>query len=118
MLPLNLAELDVSEDKKQVQITRETDMGSEVLSLQLPSVLTCDLRLNTPRYPNIKNIMKAKKKKMDALELSELVSEEEVASLNQLTVSRVEEPAQKSEGLRVENVDELLAKLREKGVIA
>jgi electron transfer flavoprotein beta subunit len=113
-----LAELDVSEDKKQVQITRETDTGSEVLSLQLPSVLTCDLRLNTPRYPNIKNIMKAKKKKMDALELSELVSEEEVASLNQLTVSRVEEPAQKSEGLRVENVDELLAKLREKGVIA
>lgn len=99
-----------------IEVERETDAGTETISIPaLPAVVTCDLRLNEPRYATLPNIMKAKKKKVDTM-----VAEEMGVDLDpQNEVVEVFEPPPRKAGIMVESVDQLLDKLRnEASVIA
>ena len=99
--------------------------GTETIKLypkDSPAVITCDLRLNTPRYPTMPNIMKAKKKPVQVISLEEMVKELGL-NLDDVVNPRHEllevyEPPPRKEGEIVGSVDELLAKLREKGLVA
>ncbi len=89
-------------------VTREIDGGLETLSMKLPAVVTTDLRLNEPRYATLPNIMKAKKKPMDVLKPAELG----VDIVPRLTTQKVVEPAKRQAGVKVADVAELVAKLK------
>jgi electron transfer flavoprotein beta subunit len=88
--------------------TREVDGGLETVSLKLPAVLTTDLRLNTPRYASLPNIMKAKKKPIEVVKPDALG----VDVSPRLATLKVVEPAKRKAGTRVADVAELLGKLR------
>jgi len=75
----------------------------------MPAVFTCDLRLNTPRFANVKSILKAKKKPVQVIKLIDLL---DIDVKPRLTIERVEAPSERDGGLIVESVDELLDKLR------
>lgn len=92
-----------------VQVTREIDGGLETLELKLPAIITTDLRLNEPRYASLPNIMKAKKKPLEAIEPAALG----VDFTPRLQTLKVEEPATRKAGIKVASVDELLAKLKQ-----
>lgn len=98
-----------------LMVERETDSGTETIKVkELPAVITCDLRLNEPRYATLPNIMKAKKKKVDTLSADEMGVDLEPRN----EVTEVFDPPPRKEGIMVESVDELLDKLRnEAGVI-
>lgn len=97
-----------------VNVTREVDGGLETLKLSLPAVVTTDLRLNEPRYASLPNIMKAKRKPLDTKEPADYG----VDIAPRLTTLKVEEPAGRTAGIKVESVEELVAKLRdEAGVL-
>ncbi len=93
---------------EQVQVTREIDGGLEVLAMALPAVITTDLRLNEPRYASLPNIMKAKKKPLAVLKPADLG----VDVTPRLSTLKVTEPAQRSAGVKVADVAELVAKLK------
>ena len=97
-------------------VERETDSGTETIKIKsLPAIITCDLRLNEPRYATLPNIMKAKKKQVDIIQAADLGVDLEAHN----PVVEVFEPPPRKEGVMVENVDQLLDKLRnEVGVIA
>lgn len=98
-----------------IVVERETDSGTETIACELPAVVTCDLRLNEPRYATLPNIMKAKKKKVDTMAAEDMGVD--LAPHNQ--VVEVFEPPPRKEGVMVENVDQLLDKLRnEAGIVA
>ena len=99
---------EVKVDAGKLSVTREVDGGLQTLSLNLPAIVTTDLRLNEPRYASLPNIMKAKKKPFDVLTPAELGVE--VAS--HLTLVKVEPPPERSAGIKVESVEELMDKLR------
>lgn len=90
------------------EVTREVDGGLETVALKLPAVVTTDLRLNTPRYASLPNIMKAKKKPIETLKAADLG----VDVTPRLKVLKVEEPAKRSAGIKVGSVAELVDKLR------
>ncbi len=92
----------------KVALSRETDDGIETLNLSLPAVITTDLRLNEPRYPNLPNIMKAKKKPLEVIQADSMG----VDFASRLTVLKVEEPAEREPGVILGSVDELIDKLR------
>ena len=92
----------------QAEVTREVDGGLETVALKLPAVVTTDLRLNTPRYASLPNIMKAKKKPIETLKAADLG----VDIAPRLKVLKVEEPAKRSAGVKVGSVAELVDKLR------
>jgi len=96
------------------RVTREVDVGLEVLEVDLPAVVTVDLRLNEPRYVKLPDIMKAKKKPLEVVELAALgvVAEDGVRAV------KTEPPGQRSKGLVVKDVAELVAALRAKGLVA
>jgi len=100
------SEVKVEGDK--VQVTREVDGGLMTVELNLPAVVTTDLRLNEPRYASLPNIMKAKRKPIAVKTPEELGVE---ISTN-IEVLKVESPASRSAGVMVESVEELVAKLR------
>ncbi len=89
-------------------VTREIDGGLETLALRLPAVVTTDLRLNEPRYATLPNIMKAKKKPLDVLKPADLG----VDIAPRLTTLKVVEPARRQAGVKVADVAELVAKLK------
>ena len=89
-------------------VTREIDGGLETISVALPALISTDLRLNEPRYASLPNIMKAKKKPLDTLTPAEL----DVDVTPRLTTLRVSEPAKRQSGVKVADVAELVAKLR------
>ncbi len=95
------------------RVTREIDGGLETLELRLPAVVTSDLRLNEPRYATLPNIMKAKRKPIDVRAVADLG----VDMTPRLRTLKVEEPPRRKAGVKVESVAELVAKLRERGVI-
>jgi electron transfer flavoprotein beta subunit len=98
----------------KVDVTREIDGGLETVSLKLPAVVTTDLRLNEPRYASLPNIMKAKKKPIDALTPDQLG----VDVAPRLVTLKVEEPPKRQGGAKVADVAQLVAKLKnEAGVI-
>ena len=97
-----------------VDVTREIDGGLETVKLNLPAVVTSDLRLNEPRYASLPNIMKAKRKPLD----EKTPADYGVDTAPRLTTLKVEEPPKRQAGIKVESVDELVAKLRdEAGVL-
>ena len=90
-------------------VTREIDGGLETLNVNLPAVVTTDLRLNEPRYASLPNIMKAKKKPIDRREADALG----VDVSPRLAIHKVEEPPRREAGIKVADVGELVAKLRD-----
>jgi electron transfer flavoprotein beta subunit len=90
------------------EVTREVDGGLETVRLKVPCVVTTDLRLNTPRYASLPNIMKAKKKTIDALAPADLG----VDVTPRLAVVKVVEPVKRKAGVKVGSVAELVAKLK------
>jgi electron transfer flavoprotein beta subunit len=92
-----------------LEVTREIDGGLETLSLKLPAVVTTDLRLNTPRYASLPNIMKARKKPIDELTPEGLG----VDAAPRLETLKVEEPPKRPAGIKVESVQELVRRLHE-----
>lgn len=92
----------------EAEVTREIDGGLETLKIKLPAVVSADLRLNTPRYASLPNIMKAKKKPIEVIKIDTLG----VDVANRLTVVQVEEPAKRQAGIKVASVEELVDKLR------
>ena len=106
------AKLEVAGGKATV--TREVDGGLQVLEVDLPAVITADLRLNEPRYASLPNIMKAKKKEI----AMKATGDYAVDVAPRLKVVKVTEPAKRSAGIKVENAAELVTKLKtEAGVL-
>ncbi len=97
-----------------VNVTREIDGGLETVKLTLPAVVTTDLRLNEPRYASLPNIMKAKRKEI----ITKSTDDYGVDITPRLTQLKVEEPAKRTAGVKVENVAELLEKLKGEGVLS
>ena len=93
---------------KSMQVTREVDEGLETIEINLPAIVTCDLRLNEPRYASLPNIMKAKKKPIEQLIAKDLG----VDISNRIQQLKVEEPAKRKGGVKVANVAELVSKLK------
>ena len=100
------SEVELSEGK--ISVTREVDGGLQTLSLSLPAIVTTDLRLNEPRYASLPNIMKAKKKPLEFLTPTDLG----VELSNTLSVKKVETPAERQAGIKVDSVEELVDKLK------
>ncbi|MCB1437223.1 MAG: electron transfer flavoprotein subunit beta/FixA family protein [Rhodobiaceae bacterium] len=106
------SKLELADGKAKV--TREIDGGLQTVVLDMPAIVTTDLRLNEPRYASLPNIMKAKKKPLDA----KTVEDFGVDVSPRLTVLKTVEPAQRQAGVIVESVAELVSKLKnEAGVI-
>lgn len=99
---------EINFDGDAVSLTREIDGGLETLALSLPAVVTSDLRLNEPRYPKLPNIMKAKKKPLDVIEIADLG----VETASGLTVTSVDAPSDRQAGVKVADVQELIEKLK------
>jgi electron transfer flavoprotein beta subunit len=95
-----------------VAVTREVDGGLETVKLALPAIVTTDLRLNEPRYASLPNIMKAKKKQLDVKSPADYG----VDIAPRLKTLKVSEPPVRSAGIKVADVDGLVAKLKELGV--
>jgi len=95
-----------------VTVTREVDGGSETEKLSLPAIITTDLRLNEPRYASLPNIMKAKSKPLD----QKTPADYGVDVAPRLTTLKVVEPPKRTAGVKVADVDELVAKLKALGV--
>jgi electron transfer flavoprotein beta subunit len=94
-------------------VTREVDGGLETIKIKLPAIITTDLRLNEPRYPSLPNIMKAKKKPLDAKKPEDYG----VDIAPRLKVLKTVEPPGRKAGIKVANAGELVAKLKEAGVL-
>ena len=99
--------------EKTIQVTREVDEGLETLEINLPAVVTCDLRLNEPRYASLPNIMKAKKKPIEQLFAKDLG----VDVANRIQQIKVEEPPKRKGGVKVANVADLVSKLKNEAKI-
>ncbi|MDP7418703.1 MAG: electron transfer flavoprotein subunit beta/FixA family protein [Gammaproteobacteria bacterium] len=96
------------------KVTREVDAGLETIEIDLPAVVTTDLRLNEPRYVKLPDIMKAKKKPLEVLAIEELADDLQP----QLTSAKWAPPAQRARGILVDDVDSLIAALKEKDLVA
>jgi len=97
----------------KARVTREVDAGLELIEVELPAVITTDLRLNEPRYVKLPDIMKAKKKPLERLPVAELGVDVEPACRE----SNFEAPAARSRGIMVNDVNELVAALRDRGLL-
>ena len=93
---------------KTIEMVREIDEGLETLELNLPTVVSCDLRLNEPRFASLPNIMKAKKKPIEQMVAKDLG----VDLTNRIEQLKVEEPPKRKGGIKVANVAELVSKLK------
>jgi electron transfer flavoprotein beta subunit len=93
---------------KIATVSREVDGGIENIEVNLPAVISTDLRLNEPRYASLPNIMKAKKKPIQQLSVEEL----NINIENRLNILKVEEPAKRQSGVMLQTVDELVEKLK------
>ncbi|MBF7072750.1 electron transfer flavoprotein subunit beta/FixA family protein [Glaciecola sp. MH2013] len=91
-----------------VNVTREIDGGLQTVKLSLPAVVTTDLRLNEPRYASLPNIMKAKRKPIDVKPVADFG----VEMTSKVSIVKVEAPAQRSGGVKVADVAELVGKLK------
>ena len=98
---------------EKATVTREVDAGLETLEVDLPAVVTTDLRLNEPRFIKLPDIMKAKSKPLDTIALGDL----DVEAGGDLEITHFAAPAQRSRGVMVKDAAELVAKLKEKGLL-
>ena len=95
---------------KKINVTREIDGGLETLGMELPVIITTDLRLNEPRYASLPNIMKAKQKPIEKITPGDL----NIEIKQRLKTLKVTEPPKKEAGIKVGSVQELVSKLHEK----
>ena len=101
-------------DGEKIRVTREIDGGLQTINLNMPAIITTDLRLNEPRYASLPNIMKAKKKPID----QKSPSDYGVDTAPRVKVLKVIEPPKRQAGIKVENIGELVEKLKnEAGVL-
>lgn len=100
------SEVNLADNK--VEVTREVDGGLQTVALQLPAIVTTDLRLNEPRYASLPNIMKAKRKPLDV----KVAADMGVELSSRINLLKVEEPAQRDGGVMVESVEQLVDKLK------
>jgi electron transfer flavoprotein beta subunit len=103
----------ISIDGSSARVTREVDVGLETVDIDLPAVVTADLRLNEPRYVKLPDIMKAKKKPLDQIPLDDLGVQAAVP-IRELSCAP---PQERQKGILVEDVAALVAALREKGLL-
>jgi electron transfer flavoprotein beta subunit len=101
-------------DGNKASVTREIDAGLETLEIDLPAIITTDLRLNEPRYLKLPDIMKAKKKPIDPQSFASLG----VTPQAGLKTVKTAAPPKRSKGILVKTVDELIAALKQKGLVA
>ena len=94
--------------EKTLEVTREIDEGLETIEVNLPAIVTCDLRLNEPRYASLPNIMKSKKKPLEILTAADLG----VDTTPRVQQIKVEEPPKRKAGIKVASVAELVSKLK------
>jgi electron transfer flavoprotein beta subunit len=106
------SKMELAGDKATV--TREVDAGLETLEIDLPAVVTTDLRLNEPRYVKLPEIMKAKKKPLETLALAALG----VTPKQRVKPVRYEPPPQRQKGVMVKSAQELVEALKKKGLVA
>jgi electron transfer flavoprotein beta subunit len=100
-------------DGAKAKVTREVDAGLETIEVDLPAVITSDLRLNEPRYVKLPDIMKAKKKQLDTIAVGDLG----VDAGAQFKTLKHEPPAARQKGIMVKDVGELVAALKQKGLL-
>ena len=93
---------------KSLEVTREVDEGLETIEVNIPAIVTCDLRLNEPRYASLPNIMKAKKKPLEQINASDLG----IDTKPRIELIKVEEPPKRKAGIKVASVAELVQKLK------
>jgi electron transfer flavoprotein beta subunit len=98
---------------ENLTVTREVDAGLETIEIDLPAVVTVDLRLNEPRFVKLPDIMKAKRKPLDTFALEELG----VSSSADLEITRYAAPPQRQKGIRVENAAQLVQELKNRGLL-
>ena len=103
----------VSFDGNTARVTREVDIGLETIEIDLPAVITVDLRLNEPRYVKLPDIMKAKKKPLDQIPFADLA----VETAPRIKESKFEPPEGRQRGIIVEDVAGLLSALKDKGLV-
>jgi electron transfer flavoprotein beta subunit len=96
-----------------VRVRREVDGGIEVLEIDLPGIISADLRLNEPRYPKLPDILKAKKKEIRTIAASELG----INMSPKVVVTKLEQPSQRQAGRFVEDVVELVKALKEEAKV-
>ncbi len=108
------SKVEMIPEEGKVRVSREVDNGIQRVLCTLPAVITTDLRLNQPRYATLQNIMKAKNKPF----LQESLQSLSLELKPTVRVKKVYEPAKRTGGVILESVDELIARLKEKGVIA
>ncbi len=94
--------------EKSLVVTREVDEGLETIEVNVPAIVTCDLRLNEPRYASLPNIMKAKKKPIEQISAGDLG----VDVKSRIEQIKVEEPPKRKAGIKVASVEELVQKLK------
>lgn len=99
--------------QEHLRVTREVDDGLQVVELALPAIVTCDLRLNEPRYASLPNIMKAKRKPLEKVSASDFG----VDVSPRLDIVKTVEPAARPSGIKVASVDDLISNLKDAGVI-
>jgi electron transfer flavoprotein beta subunit len=108
---VSCSKIEITDGKATV--TREVDTGLEVLEVDLPAVMSVDLRLNEPRYVKLPDIMKAKKKPLDTVGLADFG----VTEAPPFKTVRVEPPPQRQKGVMVKDVGELVDALKKKGLV-
>ncbi len=108
---VSCSKIEIADGKATV--TREVDAGLEVLEIDLPAVMSVDLRLNEPRYVKLPDIMKAKKKPLDTVGLADFGVGEAPA----FKTVRVDPPPQRQKGIMVKDVGELVDTLKKKGLV-
>ena len=94
--------------EKSLEVTREIDEGLETIEVNVPAIVTCDLRLNEPRYASLPNIMKAKKKPIEQINAADLG----VDTKPRVEQIKIEEPPKRKAGIKVASVEELVQKLK------
>jgi electron transfer flavoprotein beta subunit len=95
------------------RVTREVDAGLETIEVDLPAVITTDLRLNEPRYVKLPDIMKAKKKPLETIAIGDLSAD----TAPQINATKWTAPAKREKGVLVDDVDALVAALKDKGLV-
>ncbi|MFL2482156.1 MAG: electron transfer flavoprotein subunit beta/FixA family protein [Woeseiaceae bacterium] len=104
---------NISLSENKALVTREVDQGLETIEIDLPAVITADLRLNEPRYVKLPDIMKAKQKPLKSIMMSELITKTD----SNFSVIKTESPQQRQKGIMVNDVSELVSELKNKGLI-
>ena len=108
-----VSKIEFLDNKTRARCTRETDAGLEVVAINLPAIVTTDLRLNEPRYVSLPGLMKARRKPIEILTCDQL----RVTVRPLTTVLSIANPPKRAAGTRVDSVEELIARLRQEAKV-